>query len=133
MWHDRWLEIARPEIPRSVRLMRALRERGLPVFALTNFGIGTWEIATPVYPFLTEFDRLYISGHMQVTKPAARIYEMVEQDCGLSPEALLFADDRPENIAAAAARGWQVHLFEGPQGWADCLVGQGLLTVDQAA
>lgn len=133
MWHDRWLEIARPEIPRSVRLMRALRERGLPVFALTNFGIGTWEIATPVYPFLTEFDRLYISGHMQVTKPAARIYEMVEQDCGLSPEAILFADDRPENIAAAAARGWQVHLFEGPQGWADCLVGHGLLTVDQAA
>ena len=70
---------------------------------------------------------------MQVTKPAACIYEMVEQDCGLSPEALLFADDRPENIAAAAARGWQVHLFEGPQGWADCLVGHGLLTVDQAA
>lgn len=127
MWHDNWLELATPEIPLSVRVLRALRAKGIPVFALTNFGIGTWAIATPRYPFLAEFDRHYISGEMKVIKPDALIYKMVEQDCGVAPEGLLFTDDRIDNINAAAARGWQTHHFDGPEGWADCLIGHGLL------
>lgn len=126
-WHDHWLEMASPQIPGSVDLLRDLRAQGVPVFALSNFGIGTFELAEPVYPFLGEFDRRYISGYMGLSKPDAAIYERVEQDCGLSPEALLFTDDRADNIAAAAARGWQTHLFEGPAGFAACLSGHGLL------
>lgn len=132
MWHDRWIEMAAPAIDHSVRLLRALRAKGLQVFALTNFGIQTFEIAEPVYPFLGEFDRRYISGHMGVIKPDAQIYQMVEDDCGVAPNALLFTDDRIDNINQAAARGWQTHLFDGPQGWADRLVAAGLLTKDQA-
>ncbi|MFN3662131.1 HAD family hydrolase [Yoonia sp.] len=132
MWHDRWIEMAAPAIDHSVRLLRALRKNGVPVFALTNFGIQTFEIAEPVYPFLGEFDRRYISGHMGMIKPDAQIYQMVEDDCGVDPTALLFTDDRIDNINAANARGWQTHLFEAPQGWADRLVAAGLLTQEQA-
>ena len=132
MWHDNWREMATPTIGHSVRLLRALRKAGVPVFALTNFGIQTFDLAEPVYPFLKEFDRRYISGHLQEVKPGHRIYEMVEQDCGIAPESLLFADDRADNIATAAARGWQTHLFEHPQGWADRLVAEGLLTPEAA-
>ncbi len=132
MWHDRWVEMARPEIPHSVKLLRALRARKVPVFALTNFGVGTFEAAQRVYPFLSEFDRSYVSGHMQVIKPDAEIYAMVEDDCGLPPETLIFADDRAENIAAAAARGWQTHLFDGPEGWARRLTQERLLTPQEA-
>jgi 2-haloacid dehalogenase len=133
MWHDNWLDIAQPVIPQSVALLLQLRAKGVPVFALTNFGIGTFDLARKRYAFLDEFDRAYVSGHMAVTKPESRIYEMVEADSGLSPEALLFADDRPENIAAAAARGWRTHLFDGPEGWAQRLVAEGLLTEGEAA
>lgn len=133
LWHDDWLELAKPAIPHSVRLLRALNAQGIKTLALTNFGIGTWDIATPVYEFLSEFDRAYVSGHLGVIKPDARIYEILEDDCGIDPEALLFTDDRIDNINAALARGWQVHHFEGPQGWADCLVSHGLLSKDQAA
>lgn len=132
MWHDRWIEMAAPVIPHSVRLLQGLRAAGVPVFALTNFGIQTFAIAEPVYPFLREFDRRYISGHMGVIKPEAEIYRMVEDDCGLPPAGLLFADDRQDNLDAAAARGWQTHLFDGPQGWADRLVAEGLLTAEAA-
>jgi 2-haloacid dehalogenase len=45
---------------------------------------------------------------------------------------LLFADDRPENIAAAAARGWRTHLFDGWEGWALRLVDEGLLDRGEA-
>lgn len=132
MWHDHWIELAAPAIPQSVRILRALRAKGITVFALTNFGIQTFEIAEPVYPFLGEFDRRYISGHMGVIKPDVEIYERLEADCGVDPTTLLFADDRIDNINAAKARGWQTHLFEHPQGWADCIVSHRLLTANEA-
>lgn len=132
MWRDDWLEMAQPLIPGSLHLMRALQRKGIPVFALTNFGVGSFEYATPSYPFLRDFDRAYVSGRLGVTKPDPRIYEIVEQDCGIAPERLLFTDDRPENIQAAARRGWQTHLFQGPDGWAARLVAEGLLSKTEA-
>lgn len=133
MWRDNWLEMCTPVIERSVRLLGALRARGIPVFALTNFGAATFEIARANYPFLNDFDRRYVSAHLKVMKPEPRIYEIVEEDSSLAPAALLFADDRPENVEAAAARGWRAHLFDGPEGWASRLVSEGLLTEEEAA
>ncbi len=133
MWHDRWLELATPAIDHSVRLMTALQTKGIPVFSLTNFGIQSFDFAASHYPFLNDFDRQFISGHLGVIKPEAAIYQAVEDQTGLRPEALIFTDDRPDNIAAADARGWHTHLFEGPQGWADRLVAEGLLTAEEAA
>ena len=121
-----------PEIPHSVRLLRALRAAGVPVFALSNFGRGSFAVAETAWPFLAEFDRRYISGHLGVTKPTARIYEIVEEDSGIAPERLLFADDMGYNVEAAAARGWQVHRFDGPAGWAARLVAAGLLDEEAA-
>jgi 2-haloacid dehalogenase len=132
MWYDRWIELASPRIEGSIRLQRALRARGVPVFALTNFGRYTFEDALPKMDFLRDFDRRYVSGVMGVIKPDPRIYEMVEQDCGLPPESLLFTDDRADNITAAARRGWRTHQFESWQGWAARLVAEGLLTKEEA-
>mgnify|MGYP000689545576 FL=1 len=132
LWHDSWLQMAAPEIPHSTRLLKALKSNGTPVFALSNFGIGTFEIACKAYPVLTEFDRSYVSGYMQTLKPETEIYARLEEDCGVKPGHLLFADDRPENTKAAEARGWQTHLFTTPDRWADRLVSEGLLTQEQA-
>jgi 2-haloacid dehalogenase len=132
MWHDNWIEMASPAIDRSVRLLRMLRTKGVPVFALSNFGIKSFAYAETKYPFLAEFDRRYISGHMGVIKPNVLIYQMLEEDSGLPGAEILFADDRSDNIDAAAARGWATHLFETPAGWADCLVAHGLLSSSEA-
>lgn len=133
MWHDNWLELAAPVIDRSVRLMRALRARGVPVHALTNFGIESFDFARGHFDFLNEFDTPFVSGHMKVIKPDVRIYERVEEGLGLTGDALLFADDRAANIDAADVRGWRTHLFTTPDGWADRLVSEGLLTPKEAA
>lgn len=132
MWHDRWIEIAAPVIDHSVRLMKALQKNGIPVFSLTNFGIQSYAYAATHYPFLNEFDRDFISGHLAVTKPDPQIYARVERASGLSGNDLLFADDRTDNIAAAEEYGWQTHLFKNPQGWADCLVEAKLLSQEEA-
>jgi 2-haloacid dehalogenase len=132
LWHDRWIELASPRIEGAIALQRALRAKGVPVFALTNFGKYSFEEALPKMDFLTDFDRLYVSGRMGVIKPDPRIYEMVEDDCGLPPASLLFTDDRADNITAAARRGWRTHQFESWQGWAARLVAEGLLTAKEA-
>ena len=128
MWHDRWIDMASPAIDQSVAILRTLRAQGTPVFALSNFGIESFEYAQTVYPFLSEFDQSYVSGYLGEVKPEPQIYQIVEDRCGIAPEHLLFADDRQENLDAAAARGWNVHLFDGPAGWADRLKHEGLLT-----
>ena len=132
LWYDRWIELASPRIDGAIALQRALRAKGVPVFALTNFGKYSFEEAQPKMDFLTDFDRLYVSGRMGVIKPDPRIYEMVEDDCGLPPASLLFTDDRADNITAAARRGWRTHQFESWQGWAARLVAEGLLTQQEA-
>ncbi|GFE64478.1 HAD family hydrolase [Litoreibacter roseus] len=132
LWHDEWIKMASPAIDHSVHLLRTLRAKAIPVFALTNFGVESFAYAETQYPFLAEFDRRYVSGHMEVVKPDVTIYERVEQDCGVAPANLLFADDRSDNIAVANERGWQTHLFEHPKGWADRLVREGLLSEAEA-
>lgn len=127
IWHDDWLDMASPDIPMTATILRALKSRGVPVFSLTNFGRETYDLAAKHYPVLREFDRDFISGHMGVIKPDPEIYRRLESESGVAPEKLIFADDRADNIAAAAARGWQTHQFTNPEGWADRLIREGLL------
>lgn len=132
LWHDAWLDMTAANLPRSVDLMRAVRSKGLPVWALSNFGIETLELADATYPFLREFDRRIVSGELGVCKPDPAIYEAVEAQ-GVKPERLLFVDDSAANVEAAAERGWQTHRFDGVEGWAARLVAEGVLTQAEAA
>ena len=71
-------------------------------------------------------DHVVVSGEEGVIKPEPRIYELLEERSGLSGAQLFFTDDKPENIAAAEARGWRGHVFTGPEGLARALRGAGL-------
>jgi 2-haloacid dehalogenase len=132
MWYDRWIELASPRIEGSIALLRALRTKGVPVFALTNFGSYSYDEAREKLDFLGEFDREYVSGRLKVSKPEPRIFEIVEEDSGIAPDRLLFTDDKADNITAAARRGWRTHQFETWQGLARRLVAESLLTKTEA-
>ena len=125
---DDWTGVAQPAIPGSVRLLEALKKKGVPVFTLTNFGAQNFPLSAAQFPFLNLFDRFYVSGKMGLIKPDPAIYAAVEKDCTLDPQTLLFTDDRAENIDAAAARGWQTHPFKNSEGWQNCLLQIGVLT-----
>lgn len=127
LWHDRWSDMVPGAIDGSVRVMRALRARGVPVLALTNFGRETLSMARARFDFLNDFDAMFVSGDLGLIKPDPAIYAAVEA-AGHAAESLFFADDMPANCAAAAARGWHVHRFEGAPGLSRALVAQGLLT-----
>lgn len=131
-WRDDLLSMLQPVIFPCVALMRALRRKGIPVFALTNWGDEHFDIACSHFDFFNEFDRTFVSARLGLIKPDPAIYEKVERETGIAPSALLFVDDRAKNVAAAQARGWRTHQFEGWQGWAGRLVAEGLLTEQEA-
>ncbi|MCG6901435.1 MAG: HAD family phosphatase [Rhodobacter sp.] len=133
LWHSNWLDMLKPDIPLSAVLLRALRAKGVAVHALSNFGTSTLALAEQHFPVLKEFDSRYVSGHLRMMKPDPAIYAAVEQGTRVAPAGLFFIDDRSENIAAAKARGWQTHLFETPEGLAERLVAEGLLTRPEIA
>jgi 2-haloacid dehalogenase len=131
-WWADWPEMFGPEISGAVACLRALKARGVPVFGLTNFAAETFAIAQARHPVLTEFDLCVVSAHERAIKPEPGIYAILEARCGLPPEALFFTDDRPENVAAAEARGWRGHVFAGAAGLAEALAGHGLLPPEVA-
>lgn len=131
-WYARWAEMTLPHIDGSIALLRALKSKGVAVFALTNSGASVFDAARQSQDFLQLFDRCYVSGAMGVMKPDPAMYKAVEDDCGLAPADMLFTDDKAENITAAARRGWRVHQFESWQGFAARLVAEGLLTKQEA-
>lgn len=123
----RFQETIPGRVPGTDRIVERLQAAGVPLFALTNFGSEFWPTFYKFETLLHGFKDIVVSGDEKCAKPEPRIYEIAEQRFGVPPEALFFTDDNPHNIAAAAARGWQTHLFEGADGLEWALEGVGLL------
>jgi HAD superfamily hydrolase (TIGR01509 family) len=98
-----------------IDLNAALRRRGLRTYIFSNTNdLAVCHIRRN-FPFFANFDGYILSYEHGVMKPDAGIYEVVERECGQRSAEILYLDDRPENIAAGAARGWQVILQELPE------------------
>jgi len=91
-----------------IALHAELRSRGLPTFIFSN----TNELAVAhirrTFPFFARFDAHIYSFLEGAMKPDPKIYETVEKVTGRSGAAILYVDDRPENVAAGRRRGWRV-------------------------
>ncbi|MBD3729184.1 MAG: HAD family phosphatase [Sphingomonadales bacterium] len=92
-------------------LVERLDARGVPLFCITNFADSFWDDFVPEWPVLAHFRDVIVSGKEKLAKPDPAIFRLAEDRFGHPGEAMLFIDDNPANIAAAAALGWQVHLF----------------------
>lgn len=124
---ERFAETYPDHVPGIVRLVETLKDRGVPLFALTNFGADFWDEFIANQPLLGGFRDIVISGHEKVAKPVPQIYAIAERRFGFPPAEMLFVDDKGENIAAAEARGWQGHVFTDATRLESALQARGLL------
>ena len=71
-----------------------------------RFGLESW------------IDHWFISGDLGLRKPSAEIYRLAADRLGVRPRDVVFVDDRPRNLDAAKAAGFNTVLFdirgEGP-------------------
>ena len=126
-YRARFNETLPAAIPGTHEIVRRLAGRGVPLYALTNFGAEFWAGFRPVQPIFDLFADVVVSGEERVAKPDPLIYQIAERRFGLPPHALFFTDDNPASIAAAAAQGWRAHLFTDAPGLEAELAAHGLL------
>jgi len=110
-WGSRFNETLPGPVPGSLELVEALHARGVPLYAITNFGAELWERFRPTQPVFGRFRDIVVSGVERLVKPDPAIYQLAQRRFDLPPQAMLFIDDNPANIAAVRACGWHGHLF----------------------
>ncbi|HVY68580.1 MAG TPA: HAD family phosphatase [Verrucomicrobiae bacterium] len=114
-------------IPPMVELNDRLRARGVPTFIFSNTNGLAVSHVQRAFPFFQNFAGYVYSHEQRAMKPDSRIYEVVERIAGHTGEALLYIDDRPENIAAGRQRGWRAILHQSPAATIHEVVATGLL------
>ncbi|MEC7741554.1 MAG: HAD-IA family hydrolase [Pseudomonadota bacterium] len=98
-------------VPGSHALVERLEARGVPLYAITNFGAEFWAGFRPSEPIFDRFRDIVVSGEEKLAKPDPAIFALAEARFERSASTMLFIDDNRANVDAAAACGWHVHHF----------------------
>lgn len=114
-------------VPGSHALVERLDARGMPLFAITNFGAEFWAGFRPTAPIFDRFGHIVVSGEEKLAKPDPAIFALAEVRFGKPAEAMLFIDDNRANVEAAATCGWQVHYFTQASALEADLASRGLI------
>lgn len=126
-WIERFNDTIPGPVDGSLELVEALHARGVPLFAITNFGADAWAGFKPTAPVFELFDDIVVSGDEKLAKPDRAIFALAERRFGYPAAEMLFIDDNADNVAAAAEAGWQVHHFTNAEGLAADLRARGLI------
>lgn len=96
-----------------VTVVESLRAAGARLGVLSNTSEAHWEHCTRRFPIMTAcFPVHALSFRIGVMKPDPRVYSAAAELAGAACEKILFIDDRPDNVLAARAAGWQAVVFE---------------------
>lgn len=109
-----WNAIFRGEIAATLERVAQAR-RKLPCYVLTNTNathMACWGARFP--RIAAGFDRVFASHEIGLRKPEPAVFDHVCQAAGVEPASMLFFDDSPANVDAAAAHGLQAVLVRGP-------------------
>jgi len=125
-WYDRFAEMIRP-MEDSIQVLRELHQRRFPIYALSNWGAETFDVARDRLPFIEWFDGLVVSGRVGFVKPDARIFQFLLQEHGLRAPDVVLIDDHLPNVHAAMTLGFDVIHFTSAAKLREGLEERGLL------
>jgi glucose-1-phosphatase len=103
----------------SIQLLHDLSTAGNRLGLLSNINPVHWDfVSRGQYPWLQRagkhgslFDFTVLSYEAMAMKPDARIYEHSARLAGVNAREIFFVDDREENVAGAAAAGFDAVQF----------------------
>jgi len=132
-YRARWHEMVPGAIAASVALLRALKARGVPLYAITNFAADTFAEVVARFEFFALFDGIVVSGTERLVKPGPAIFQRLGERYGLDLRHCLFVDDVLANVEGARAVGMTAHHFTSAERLRAELVMHGLLPAGAAA
>jgi 2-haloacid dehalogenase len=110
-WFERYEEMLGGEIPGTVEILRELRSRSVPIYALSNWSAETFPIARKRFECLSWFNGVLLSGEAKVLKPDRRIFEIFLDTFRIEPSRAVYIDDRSENVETAIELGMSGIVF----------------------
>ncbi|MEV0777141.1 HAD family phosphatase [Streptomyces sp. NPDC050433] len=112
--------------PDAAALLALLTERGTPLGILSNAPASLARVVRRA-SWSGCFETLVFSSDLGLMKPDPLVYRAAGERLGRSPSEIVFFDDRPENVAAARAHGWNAHVWTSGEAAAAALAGEGVL------
>ena len=97
-----------------IAMHAALRRAGVPTYIFSNTNDLAVAHIRASFPFFASFDAYVLSYEHRAMKPQAKLYEVVERVTGRAGGAILYLDDRLENIEAGRERGWETLHHQTP-------------------
>lgn len=104
--HRSWLSVDRG----TLGVLHALRAGGTRLALLSNAGadfVGWLRHGS----FAPLFERVFVSGELDLVKPSAEIYEHVMSELGIAASEFVFVDNKAVNVDGAIAVGGAGHVF----------------------
>jgi len=101
----------RPNLP-MLRWVEQLREAGIRVAVLSNMPAEVSVFLVKNRKWLSGYDPLIFSCDVRSVKPEQEIYRYCVERVGLTPEEILFLDDKQINVDAARRSGMHSLVFE---------------------
>ena len=118
---DLWTQPNQPMIDWALRLQAAGMRTGI----LSNLGDAMAAGALARLPWLAGFDHRVWSHTLGTAKPDPAIYQAAAEGLAVPPNAILFIDDREDNIAGALAAGMQAVRYGNHEEFVEELVRRG--------
>ena len=114
--YDQYYEVTLAgAIQPNVDTLWRLKQRGYPLYALSNWSMEKYEVIRPKYGFLNWFEAVVISGDVNLIKPDPAIFRVLLGQMGRPAQACLFIDDSPKNIETADRLGFRTLWYQSPE------------------
>lgn len=111
---ERWADMLGGPIQGTVDILREVRDRGLRIYALTNWSAETFPRARGMFPFLGWFEGIVVSGDERIMKPDPEIWRRLIARYAIEPAEAAYVDDMPRNAEVAAELGFHAIRFDDP-------------------
>lgn len=108
---DNFARSLRGPVPGTHDLVHELHAADVLQIGLTNWSAELYPAATDAYDVIGLLRDVVVSGREGLAKPDPEIFRVAGQRAGVPLESLVFVDDSPANVAAAADLGMHALRF----------------------
>ena len=126
-YHDHWKDSIGISYTATVEIMKQLKQKGYPLYGLSNWSAETFPYAQEKFDFFHLLDDMVISGEVGFIKPEPEIYQLLLDKIKRPAQECLFIDDSLPNIEQANTMGFVTILFQSPEQLKEQLKRFGLL------
>ena len=105
-YHDHWKDSIGDVHEGSIEILKQLKQKGYPLYGLSNWSAETFPYAREQFDFFDLFDDMVISSHVGYVKPEPEIYQLILEKIERPAQECLFIDDSLPNIEQADKMGF---------------------------